>query len=43
MTIPEPIQSLIERLNQELDTTEQTAIQGLNLLQPFLSLFQTML
>ncbi len=39
MPIPPDIQALINRLNQEINETEQEAIKGLNLVRPILSLF----
>lgn len=39
MPIPSEISNLINRLNQELNETEQEATNGLNLLQPILSRF----
>ncbi len=39
MAIPRKIQALIDRLNEELDRTEQQAIEGLNLVRPALFLF----
>ena len=39
MPIPPDTQALINRLNQELDETEQEATEGLNLLRGVISLF----
>ena len=39
MPIPPEIQSLVERLNLELETIEQEANEGLSLVQPVLSTF----
>ena len=39
MPITPKIQALVDRLNQELDRTEQTATQGLNIVRQVLSLF----
>ena len=39
MPIPFEIQSLIERLSLELETIEQEATEGLNLVRPILSSF----
>ncbi|OCQ94390.1 restriction endonuclease subunit S [Oscillatoriales cyanobacterium USR001] len=39
MPIPSEIQSIINRLNQELDRTEENATEGLNLVRLPLSLF----
>lgn len=39
MTIPPEISALIDRLNQELDQTEQEATEGLNLARAALSRF----
>lgn len=39
MPISSEIQSLIDRLNQELDETEEEATAGLNLVRPLLSRF----
>lgn len=39
MTIPPEIQSLIDRLNSELETIKQETIEGENLLRQFMSLF----
>ena len=39
MTIPTNISILIERLNQEIDSIEQDATEGLKLVRPGLSLF----
>lgn len=39
MPIPPPIQNLIERLNLELDETEQDVTEGLNILNPIMERF----
>jgi hypothetical protein len=39
MPIPSEIQTLINRLNQELEETEQDATEGLNLVRSLLSIF----
>ncbi|MFB2896961.1 hypothetical protein ACE1CI_28945 [Aerosakkonemataceae cyanobacterium BLCC-F50] len=39
MTIPSEILALIDRLNQELNETEQELISGLNRIRPLLSIF----
>lgn len=39
MAIPPDIQALVDRLNQELDETEQEPTQGLNLLRGVMSRF----
>lgn len=39
MPIPSQIQTLIDRLNQELDETERSATLGINLVRPILSQF----
>jgi hypothetical protein len=39
MPIPPEIQELINRLNQELDETEQDVTEGLNILNPIMSQF----
>jgi hypothetical protein len=39
MTIPPSMQALINRLNQELDKTEEKAISGLNLVRPIIANF----
>lgn len=39
MPIPPRISALIDRLNQELNQTEQEAIEGVNLVRPLLPLF----
>jgi hypothetical protein len=39
MPIPPAIQSLIERLNQELEEIEREATEGENLLRQLMSLF----
>lgn len=39
MPIPPEIESLIERLNLELKTTEREANEGLSLVRPVLSTF----
>ncbi len=36
MPIPSEIQSLVNRLNLELETIEQEATEGLNLVRPIL-------
>ena len=39
MPIPPEIETLVERLNIELETIEQEATEGLNLVRPILSSF----
>jgi len=39
MSIPPEIQALINRLNQELDETEEKALSGLNLIRPLFANF----
>jgi hypothetical protein len=39
MTIPPELQALINRLNQELDETEEKALSGINLVRPVMAEF----
>lgn len=39
MPIPSEIQAVVDRLNQEIDETEQVASEGVNIVRQLLSLF----